>query len=539
MEKIEVAEMGRVENPIARSEQKTRKARKVLMVMLAVLVTVVTMVGLLGVMSVCPVYADAPGLSVSKTSSAGGSGVRPGDTITYTIVVSNAGPDSVTDVTVTDPLPDNATYVPDSCEVTAPNTVRDEFNTQVYSNNDGTMNWSGDWQEYWESDGPTAGYVRVIADGAEQYALRAGARNQDRGAYRVADLSGYANAVLSFDFRRQGLESNDHFYVYASSDGGSTWTRLGDINGGGTDSSYRSVSGDITDYMSANTAVGFLSDFNGGWWDTDYVYVDNVQIRFEATAAGGAPPNLVAAADGYNLLPGEAMTITFQVTVDDPLSPSVTEIVNTASVTSNEQPDPLTDTVTDTLAGATIGDFVWDDADEDMEQDGDEVGFADITVELYEDENGDGVIDPEDDLIATTSTDDNGNYDFTDVAAGNWIVDVDETDPDLPSGATLTTDNDPLSVTVTWGQDYNGADFGFDPPPTAVTLFSFIARPVSAVPASQGDFSFWLWVGPAGLAVLAMGQIRRVARKVLHQAQTRHRQAEERRSTRSKRTGNT
>jgi hypothetical protein len=223
--------------------------------------------------------------------------------------------------------------------------------------------------------------------------------------------------------------------------------------------------------------------------------------------------------------------------VDDPLPPSVTEIVNTASVTSNEQPDPLTDTVTDTLASATIGDFVWDDADEDMEQDGDEVGFADITVELYEDENGDGVIDSEDDLIATTSTDGNGNYDFTDVAAGNWIVDVDETDPDLPSGATLTTDNDPLSVTVTWGQDYNGADFGFDPPPTAVTLSSFIVKPVSTVPASPGVFSFW--VGLAGLAVLAMGQARRVVQKVLHQAQTRHRKAEERRSTGSERTGNT
>ena len=151
-----------------------------------------------------------------------------------------------------------------------------------------------------------------------------------------------------------------------------------------------------------------------------------------------------------------------------------------------------------------------------MEQDPGEVAIADITVWLYEDEDGDGVIDPEDDLLATASTDGNGNYDFTNLASGSYIVDVDENDPDLPSGAYLTTSNDPLSVTLTPGQDYNDADFGFDPPPTAVTLSSFLARFVSTAPASQGSLSFWPWVGLACLAILAMDQTRRVGRRVLH-----------------------
>jgi hypothetical protein len=56
IKKIEMAEMGRAENPMARSGQKTRKARKGLMVMLAVLLT---MMALLESMSVCPVYAAA------------------------------------------------------------------------------------------------------------------------------------------------------------------------------------------------------------------------------------------------------------------------------------------------------------------------------------------------------------------------------------------------------------------------------------------------------------------------------------------------
>lgn len=157
----------------------------------------------------------------------------------------------------------------------------------------------------------------------------------------------------------------------------------------------------------------------------------------------------------------------------------------------------------------SIGDYVWDDADEDGEQDAGEEGIGDITVWLYEDEDGDGVIDPEDDLIATASTDSNGNYDFTGLASGNYIVDVDESDPDLPSGAVLTTDNDPLSVSLAPGEDYNDADFGFDPAPTAVTLSLLVARSESTVPAGQGPFSFWSWIGLVGLIVLAMDQIAR------------------------------
>lgn len=57
LEAIKVAEMCRVENPIARSGQKTKKVQKVLMAMLAVLMGLVTIVGLLDPMSVCPVYA--------------------------------------------------------------------------------------------------------------------------------------------------------------------------------------------------------------------------------------------------------------------------------------------------------------------------------------------------------------------------------------------------------------------------------------------------------------------------------------------------
>jgi hypothetical protein len=172
--------------------------------------------------------------------------------------------------------------------------------------------------------------------------------------------------------------------------------------------------------------------------------------------------------------------------------------------TPNEIIPPTCTSPVETELAGSIGDYVWDDADSDGEQDAGEDGLPDITVWLYEDENGNGIIDPEDDLLDTASTDSNGNYDFTGLASGSYIVDVDENDPDLPSGATLTTD-DPLSVALSVGQDYNDADFGFDPPPTAVGLSSFVARSVSTVPASQGVFSLWRWLGVACFLAPAIG----------------------------------
>ena len=40
-------------------------------------------------------------------------------------------------------------------------TVRDEFRFKSYSGNDGTVQWSTNWQEMGESDGPTSGTLEV------------------------------------------------------------------------------------------------------------------------------------------------------------------------------------------------------------------------------------------------------------------------------------------------------------------------------------------------------------------------------------------
>ncbi|MGA9350552.1 MAG: hypothetical protein WBW48_17365, partial [Anaerolineae bacterium] len=62
----------------------------------------------------------------------------------------------------------------------------------------------------------------------------------------------------------------------------------------------------------------------------------------------------------------------------------------------------------------------------------------------------------------------------------------------------------------------------YDDPPTAVHLSSFTARSDLSAAASRGALHLWSWVLLAGLAVLVKVRIRRVGRKILHQAQTRH-----------------
>jgi hypothetical protein len=243
--------------------------------------------------------------------------------------------------------------------------VRDQFTTIAFDNNDGTVDWADAWQES-ESDGPDLGVVQVLEGAGEAYALRVGyllsigwfVYGGNGSAWRVADLSEAATATLSFEYRRSALEAGDVYYVEVSSDGGLSWVVLGTLSDG-SDDTYQSLSYDITSYLSGNTAVRFRSDFTShlsGFLeiDRDVVYVDNVRVRFPGTDPCGSPPNLVSASDRYDLEPDEAMTVTFQVTVDDPPPAGLSHIANTVSVTSDEVIGQLTDRAVEPLLTTAV-----------------------------------------------------------------------------------------------------------------------------------------------------------------------------------------
>ncbi len=70
----------------------------------------------------------------------------------------------------------------------------------------------------------------------------------------------------------------------------------------------------------------------------------------------------------------------------------------------------------------TLGNRVWYDANNNGLNDASENGIRNVSVKLYADANNDNVADGA--AIATTTTDVNGNYSFTNLVPGNYIVGV-------------------------------------------------------------------------------------------------------------------
>lgn len=164
-------------------------------------------------------------------------------------------------------------------------TFRDEFNAQLYSNNDGTLNWAGDWIEINESDGPMLNDERVFADLYENppmptYQLHV--RDNDgggEGVMRALDLSGAGTATLSFDYKPALLDdANDYASVQMSSTGsGGPWTEVVRFAGFADETAYQPFSADISAFISANAVLRIITSPDMG--PSDYVFFDNIQIE--------------------------------------------------------------------------------------------------------------------------------------------------------------------------------------------------------------------------------------------------------------------
>jgi uncharacterized repeat protein (TIGR01451 family) len=86
---------------------------------------------------------------------------------------------------------------------------------------------------------------------------------------------------------------------------------------------------------------------------TEGAYFDNVRVEWPLTGtntiAGGTPPNI---ATNWTLRPGQILTATFQVLVDNPVA--VTQIINTAYSSSRSQLLPISDTITNSVSAADL-----------------------------------------------------------------------------------------------------------------------------------------------------------------------------------------
>ncbi|MCL5023989.1 MAG: C25 family cysteine peptidase [Nitrospirae bacterium] len=371
------------------------------------------------------------GMQVAKSSSVpAATPINPGDTITYTVTVTNPASSTVplTGVAIYDPLPAGVSYVAGSSQVTGTrattqtDNVRDTFGSQAYSNNDGSANWAGDWIESDGTQSATGGNVQITNN-----ELRLGSTSN---IYRQVDLSGITAATLTLDYRTSdNVDNGEYAYVEVASSPGGPWTTVLSFQNDQSGSVNYSIPSSL---RSATTSVRFrITGYDGN----EYLYIDNVDITYthtvssSGTSAGGDAPNFVSASDGYSVAPGTTLTLTYDVTVDDPLATGIDEITNTAYGNSNEITFPLSASVTNivvnpTSGSAQVGDKVWLDADGDGLQDVGEPGLANVEVTL-KDRFGTPLM--------TTTTDSSGHYQFNGVEPGDGYY-VEVTPGTLPTG---------------------------------------------------------------------------------------------------------
>ncbi|PLP59418.1 hypothetical protein CYK37_08820 [Mesorhizobium loti] len=119
------------------------------------------------------------------------------------------------------------------------------------------------------------------------------------------------------------------------------------------------------------------------------------------------------------------------------------------------------DATTWTPATGSIGDKIFDDNNSNGTFDAGDVGLGNVTVQLIDDIDGDGVVDAGERVLATDTTDANGNYLFTNVLPGQYIVRVTDANGVVNSAPSTTGGLTRTASLALIGASSLAADFGF------------------------------------------------------------------------------
>ncbi|MBU2487775.1 MAG: hypothetical protein KKA60_00130, partial [Proteobacteria bacterium] len=323
-------------------------------------------------------------------------------------------------------------------------------------------------------DGPE-GVVVTLGDGVNQNATETTVACGIEVNSNAVDFEVYAlthpNIQVDYRFKPDG-DSAALTYDQAVDNASGTTSRMALV--------YNGCNNTNNNYPRPIFSARYLSDtsvrLERRWSGEDFpAWVQGIQFTIPALSggvvvtAGGDPPGLVSASDGYSLAPGESLTLTYTVTVRDPLPTGLSQILNTAWVSTAEMPLPMSDSavnqvVNPSSASASVGDYVWLDADGDGVQDAGESGLANVTVTL-KDQYGTPLL--------TTLTNATGRYLFTGVSPGTgyWA----EVTAGLPAGLFQSSPSghsdkrtNPFDLAA--GQAYLDADLGFAPAPGTATI---------------------------------------------------------------------
>jgi uncharacterized repeat protein (TIGR01451 family) len=177
-------------------------------------------------------------------------------------------------------------------------------------------------------------------------------------------------------------------------------------------------------------------------------------------------PDEIVTWDLATMLPGQADTVSVTIKVPRHATSPIENcaFVYYSDIFFNEY-EAVHDCDEDVIvAVGSIGDYIWLDSDGDGTQDSEETGLEDVILYL---------VDSDGDTIVTDTTDADGEYLFSHVRPGDYSVWVNAST--LPQGASLTTGNHPLSVSISEGELFEEADFGYDVDMIPVELTSFQA----------------------------------------------------------------
>lgn len=270
------------------------------------------------------ITVDQMRITKTRTDVKAGEPLVVGDTVEYTIDVTNASTGVYSNIAVTDPTPTGLTHV--STSVTRPagsnNTVIDNMDAADWTGSSGTVPWSANaWTEAGDDVGASAaaGNLLKATRGAGRVARFINNVPINASLSRaVGDLSAYTSVVVSYDVLCNGLTSGDVVQVSVSPNGGTTWNQIAQYTSCGASTTYTSPSFGLTSgQWGTNTQIRMLVTNAFGGSGTRQLSFDNVTFtvsasRTTSTVPGLTPPLLYTLTD---LLPGESASIVVTYTV--------------------------------------------------------------------------------------------------------------------------------------------------------------------------------------------------------------------------------
>jgi uncharacterized repeat protein (TIGR01451 family) len=157
-------------------------------------------------------------------------------------------------------------------------------------------------------------------------------------------------------------------------------------------------------------------------------------------------------------------------------SGNVQEILPNGTYTGTTKPTvSVSDGGECVVGNATVGDRVWADVNGNGIQDAGESGITGVSVSIYRDINKDGVLAATEPLLATQTTDANGNYNFTELLPHDPLTGTGHNDfiiqitGGVPTGYTATTATRQTVDLSSATQTITTVDFGYKPPTYSVS----------------------------------------------------------------------